>query len=88
MSAKKIFNYTFCSLLLLNLFFVSAILSFKITLKGEMVTVPDLTNKTLDEAKEILGEKKLTVIKSGIELHDLLDKDKIIQQENLVLHTR
>jgi len=48
-----------------------------------MVTIPDLTNKSLDEAREILLEKKLTVIKSGIELHKRIDKDKIIQQDPL-----
>jgi serine/threonine-protein kinase len=48
-----------------------------------MVTIPDLTNKTMDEAKEILLEKKLFIIKSGVELHDRIDKDKIIQQDPL-----
>jgi len=48
-----------------------------------MVTIPDLTNKSLDEAREILVDKKLFVIKSGIELHARIDKDKIIQQDPL-----
>jgi len=83
MTINKIFKYCVISLSALILFFLSALIAYQVTLKGEMVTIPNLTNKTLDEAKEILLDKKLFVIKSGIELHDRIDKDKIIQQDPL-----
>jgi serine/threonine-protein kinase len=83
MTINKIFKYCVISLSALILFFISALIAYQVTLKGEMVTIPDLTNNSLDEAKEILLDKKLFVIKSGIELHARFDKDKIIQQAPL-----
>jgi serine/threonine-protein kinase len=83
MTINKIYKYCVISLSALILFFLSALIAYQITLSGEMVTIPDLKNMTLDEAKEILLEKKLFVIKSGIELHGRIEKDKIIQQDPL-----
>lgn len=83
MTVNKIYKYSLISLSALILFFLSALFAYRITLSGEMVTIPDLTNKTMDEAKEILLEKKLFIIKSGVELHDRIDKDKIVQQDPL-----
>jgi serine/threonine-protein kinase len=83
MTINKIFKFCAITLSALILFFVSALIAYQITLKGEMVSIPDLTNKSLQEAREILMDKKLFVIKSGIELHDRFDKDKIIRQDPL-----
>lgn len=83
MTINKIFKFSVITLSALILFFVSALIAYRITLKGEMVTIPDLTDKSLEEAREILLEKKLFVIKSGIELHERIDKDKIILQDPL-----
>lgn len=81
MSAKKIFNYALFVLLLLNLFFISAILSFQITLKGEMVTLPSLIGKTLEEAKADLEKKKIHLVQSGVRLHQRYERGKIIFQD-------
>jgi serine/threonine-protein kinase len=83
MTINKIFKFCVITLSALILFFLSALIAYQVTLKGEMVTIPNLTNKSLDEAREILADKKLFVIKSRIELHDRYDKDKIIQQDPL-----
>jgi beta-lactam-binding protein with PASTA domain len=83
MTVNKIFKFSVITLSALILFFLSALIAYQVTLSGEMVTIPDLKNKSLDEAKEILSEKKLFLIKSGIELHDRIEKDKIIQQDPL-----
>jgi beta-lactam-binding protein with PASTA domain len=83
MTINKIFKYSVIALSALILFFLSALIAYQVTLKGEMVTIPDLTNKSMEEAREILMDKKLSVIKSGIELHERIDKDKIIQQAPL-----
>ncbi len=83
MTINRAFKYSVFALSALILFFLSALVSYQTTLKGEMVTIPDLTDRTLDEAREILANKKLSVIKSGIALHESIEKDRIIQQDPL-----
>jgi beta-lactam-binding protein with PASTA domain len=81
MSRKKVFNYAVLSLLFLNLFFISAILSFQITLNGEMVSLPNLMGKTIEEAKDELEEKKIHLVQSGVRLHQFYERGKIIFQD-------
>lgn len=81
MSIKKIFNLVLCTLIALNLFFLSSIVSYQITLSGEMVTLPDLVGYTLEEGKLDLAKKKLSIVQSGVQLHERLDRGKIIYQE-------
>jgi len=81
MFVKKIFNYALLILLFLNLFFISAILSFQFTLKGEMVTLPSLIGKTLEEAKTDLEKKKIHLVQSGVRLHQRYERGKIIFQD-------
>lgn len=81
MSSKKIINYALMILVFLNLFFISAIFSFQFTLKGEMVTLPDLIGKTLDEAKTELEKNKLHLVQSGVRLDQRFDRGKIIFQD-------
>jgi serine/threonine-protein kinase len=83
MTINTIFKYSVFTLSALILFFLSALIAYQVTLKGEMVTIPDLTNMSMEEAREILLDKKLFVIKSGIELHERIEKDKIIEQDPL-----
>lgn len=81
MSAKKIFNVAFLLLLVLNLFFISAILSFEITLKGEMVTLPNLIGNTLEEARIQLEKKKIVLFQSGVRLDQRYERGIIIFQD-------
>lgn len=81
MSAKKVFNFALLLLLSLNLFFISAILSFQITLKGEMITMPNLIGKALEEARTELEKKKIHLVQSGVRLHQRLERGKIIFQD-------
>ncbi len=81
MSRKKVFNYAFLLLLILNLFFISAILSFQITLNGEMVSLPNLLGKTIEEAKDALEKKKIHLVQSGVRLHQFYERGKIIFQD-------
>lgn len=83
MIINNFFKFSVITLSALILFFLSALIAYQVTLNGEMVTIPDLTNLTLDEARELLLDKKLFVIKSGIELHETIEKDRIIQQDPL-----
>jgi serine/threonine-protein kinase len=81
MPTKKFFSFILYVLLFLNIFLLSAILSFQITLKGEMVTLPDLVGKTFDEAKLLLEQKKVLLIHSGVQLHERYERGKIILQD-------
>jgi serine/threonine-protein kinase len=81
MSANKILNYVLLLLIFLNLFFISAILSFQITLKGEMVTLPSLIGKTFEDAKADLEKKKIHLVQSGVQLHQRYERGRIIFQD-------
>lgn len=81
MPLKKTFNYALYILLFLDLFFLSAILSFQFTLQGEMVTLPHLIGKTVEEAKIELQNKKIHLVQSGVRLHERLERGKIIFQD-------
>jgi len=78
--SNKYYKILFITLILLDLFFLSAFLAYKITVAGEMANVPDLTGKTLEEAKDTLEEKKLSIVKSGVELNKRYERGKIISQ--------
>jgi len=83
MTLHKIYKYIVYSLSALILLLLSAIISYQVTLKGEMVSIPDLTGKTTEEAREILLIKKLSLINSGMELHERIEKGRIINQDPL-----
>ncbi|MFW6160189.1 MAG: PASTA domain-containing protein [Acidobacteriota bacterium] len=78
---EKTWKWIFYSLIFLNLFFLSAVISYQITIQGEMAKIPDLTGLTLDEAKETAVEKKFSVIQSGSQIDQKWEKGKIIFQE-------
>ena len=81
MSRKKTFHYILYLLIAANFFFMSAIASFHITLRGETVAAPDIINITLDEAKKELAERKLSIVQTGVQLHESIEQGKIIFQE-------
>ena len=81
MPIKKIYKIVFFSLLILDLFLLSAVASYRITLSGEMVTIPDLIGKTFEEVKEDLSKKKISVVQSGYQLHQRIERGKIIYQD-------
>lgn len=81
MSSNIIFKSAFSILLALNLFFLSAVLSYQITLRGETVEVPDVLGDTLDQARTRLVKKKLSLRQTGSQLHPSLEKDRIISQD-------
>ena len=77
---KKLFSLLLFSLIFLNAFFLTAVVAFQITKKGEMATVPDLTGQTMEIARPELDENKLVLVQTGIELHARYDKGQIIAQ--------
>lgn len=81
MQIKNKFSLIFFLLILINIFLVSSIIAYHITLRGEMVTVPDLVGMTMEEARENLTNQKLTLIQVGVRLHDRFERGKIILQD-------
>jgi len=77
---KKLYRLLLFSLLLLNAFFLPAVVSFRVTKSGEVASVPDLTGKTFESARTELLDQKLTLVQSGIELHTRYEKGQIIAQ--------
>ncbi len=81
MPSEKAVNYLLFTLLFLDLFFISSILSFQVTLQGEMVTLPNLIGKTVDEARIELQNNKIHLVQSGVRLHERFERGKIIVQD-------
>lgn len=81
MAKKFLYNLALSSLLFLILFFLSAIIFSQVLLKSEAVTVPDLTGKTLAQARTDLDKKDLSLVHRGTESNDRWDKGLIVRQE-------
>jgi len=81
MPAKKLFEYGQLLLLFFIVFFLSAIFFSRIIQKGELVSVPDLTGRTLAEARSDLAKHKLTLSEKGVSFSDRWEKGRIILQE-------
>lgn len=81
MPEKKFFNWLVYSLLFLVLFFLSAILTSQYVLRGETAALPDLSGKTLEEARKDLGKKNLSVALKGVQFDDRWPRGRIIFQD-------
>ena len=81
MAKKILYDLALSSLLFLILFFLSAIIFSQVLLKSEAVTVPDLSGKTLAQARTDLAKKDLTLAHRGTESSDRWDKGLIVRQE-------
>ncbi len=77
---KKLYRLLLISLLLLNAFFLTAVVSFQVTKSGEVASVPDLSGKIFDSARSELQDQKLILVRSGVELHTRYEKGQIIAQ--------
>ena len=83
MNKKKIYDYLLYILSLLVLFFLSANISFQIVVKGEMVSLPNLIGKTMNEAKQELTKKKLSLVQKGTQFSSQWSPGQIIFQDPL-----
>lgn len=66
---------------LLIVFLASAVLSSRIIQKGEIVTVPDISGKTVAEARRELAPTKLSLQEKAIEFSDHFEPGEIISQD-------
>jgi len=81
MESKKISNFIAYALIFFIILFLSTILSFRIIIKGEMVTLPNLIGKTLEEASSELARRKLSVVQTVAQFDTQWERGKIISQE-------
>jgi len=81
MAKRFLFSAAVSSLLFLILFFLSAIIFSQVLLKSEVVTVPDLTGKTVTQARAELAKKDLSLALKGAEASDVIEKGLIARQE-------
>ena len=81
MAARKTLAYSQFLLFLLIVFLSSAVFSSRVIQKGEIVSVPDVTGKTLAEAERDLARKRLPLQEKGIEFNDRYERGKVISQE-------
>lgn len=81
MPKRILFNVALYSFLFLIVFFLAAIVFSQVILKGETVTVPDLTGKTVAQARTELAKKDLSVAQRGSEFNDGLERGLIIRQD-------
>ncbi len=75
------YKYAQMLLLLLIVFFLSAIVSSWVIEKEDIVSVPDISGKTLAEARLELARKHLSLHPEGEEFNDRFEKGKIFSQE-------
>ncbi len=72
----------FFALSFLILFFISAIILSQVILKGETVTVPDITGKTVTQARTELSRKDLSMaVQKTPEFDDKVPRGLVIRQE-------
>ena len=81
MSKKKIADFSIFGLSLAVLFFLSAVIFSRVILKAEEVVLPDLTGKTIVEARSALQKKDLALVQKGIEFNDQWERGRIIRQD-------
>lgn len=81
MPPQKVIALSQFILALLIVFLSSAVLSSRIIQKGEIVSVPDISGKTLAEAERDLARKRLLLQEKGIEFSDRYERGRIISQE-------
>ena len=81
MPVRKTLAYVQFFLLLLIVFLASAVFSSRLIQKGELVSVPDVSGKTLADAERDLARKRLALLETGVEFSDRQERGKIISQE-------
>ncbi len=80
-SSKKINSFLFHILLYLVLFFASADVFSQLIFKGELINLPDLTGKSVEEARILLAPKKIRIATLESRFDTRLEKGRILTQD-------
>lgn len=81
MSNDFFYKLTASILVFLNIFFLSAIIFSQVVLKAETVIVPNVSGKTVAEARADLARKDLQLAHLGTEFNDDFEKGLIFAQD-------
>jgi len=81
MIKKRLIDVCLGALVFFNIFFLSAVIFSQVILTGESVSLPDLSGKTVVEARTELARKDLVVVQKGWVFHDRYDRGRIVQQD-------
>ncbi len=81
MPNKKLIDYAIFALIYFILFFLTADLSSQIILRGELISLPDVQGKSLEQARLELAAKKTALAIRGYQFDSRYEKGKIISQE-------
>lgn len=81
LNKKNIFKLLSWALFLLALMLLSALITMKIILIGDVVRVPDLKGKSMDEAREELARVGLYLSKKSTQFSMDIPAGKIMEQE-------
>jgi beta-lactam-binding protein with PASTA domain len=81
MAKKLLYNAALGTLLFLILFFVSAVIFSQVLLKSEVVSVPDITGRTVVQARAELQKKDLSLAPKGSEPSDRVERGLIVRQD-------
>lgn len=81
MPKKKLWDYALYALIYLILFFLAANLSSQIILRGELITLPDLKGKNLEEARLELAVKRTAIAILARQFDTRIEKGRIISQD-------
>jgi serine/threonine-protein kinase len=81
MPKSILYKIAFYSTFFLIVFFLTAVVFSQIILKGETVAVPDVTGKTVSQARTELAKKDLSVAQRGSEFNDHWERGLIIRQD-------
>lgn len=81
MPKNLLYDIAFYAMLFFIIFFLSAVVISQVVLKGEAVTVPDLTGKTVTQARAELVKKDLSVAQRGTEFDDRWERGLIVRQD-------
>ncbi len=81
MPKLKLFDSLLYVLVLLMLFFGSALLVSRKILESDLITIPDLAGKNMEEARKELLKKNLSIAQKEVRLSDDWEKGLIISQD-------
>lgn len=81
MATKNIIKFILLLETALIFFLASALITTNLILKGEIVTVPNLRGKTLDEGRTLLGRNLLSLNFAGTKFDSEIEKGLIISQD-------
>ena len=81
MPTSVLYKIALYATLFFIVFFLAAILFSQVILKGESVTLPDLSGLTVTQARAELAKKDLSVARGGSEFNDRWERGLIIRQD-------